>query len=140
MTIMGKKKTKTIAVYSANDRYPLAVKSLELSRDGANITVLGVFPKCDAKYAASTEQLYQYSSLLGAKMAVLYSETPALSIVERVKHEKARNVVISRNDKNGTARLIREILPEVNVIEVDENSDVVFNLLGMGLMQSALIN
>lgn len=117
---------KTMAVYSRSNQQQLASKALELAKtDKSELSVVSVFPECGGEYAEKTEQLYQYSSSIGAEMTVLYSSEPALALMKHVKHNKITNVVISESDTSGVAKLIQEVLPKVKVTVVpNESSNV----------------
>lgn len=117
---------KTMAVYSRSNQRRLTAKALELAEaDKSGLSVVSVFPECGGEYAERTEQLYQYSSSIGAEMTVLYSSEPALALMKHVKHNKITNVVISESDTSGAAKLIQEVLPKVKVTVVpNESSNV----------------
>lgn len=137
---MNNKKRKTVAVYSKFNQRHIAAKALEIAEtDGAEISVVGVFPECDVEYAESTEQLYQYSSSIGADMTVLYSTEPALALMEYVKNKRITDVIISESDTSGAANLIKEILPKVNVTVIPVKNESVCSLFAADLFCCALV-
>lgn len=132
-------KQKTMAVYSQSNQRQLTAKALELAEeDNTELSVVSVFPECGGEYAQKTEQLYQYSSSIGAEMTVLYSSEPALALMEHVKHNKITNVVISESNMSCAAKLIQEILPNVKVTVVPNESGSVCSLFAADLFCCAL--
>lgn len=130
---------RIIAIYSQDNQMQMAAKALELAEEGnAEVSVVGVFPECGVEYAEQTEQLYQYSSSIGADMTVLYSTEPALALMEYVKHKRITDVIISESDTSGAAKLIREILPKVNVMVIPAKNESVCNLFAADLLCCAL--
>ncbi len=130
---------KTMAVYSRNNQRRVADKALELAKaDNAELSIVSVFPECGGEYAMKTEQLYQYSSAIGAEMTVLYSSEPALALMKHIKHNKINNVVISENDTSGAAKLIQEVLPKVKVTVVPNECESVCSLFAADLFCCAL--
>ena len=130
---------KTIAIYSHDNQRQVAEKALELAEnENAGLSVVGVFPECGGEYAEKTEELYRYSSSIGAEMTVLYSTEPALALMEYVRYKKITDVIISESDESGAAKLINEILPKVNVIVVPVENSSVCNLFAADLLCCAL--
>lgn len=136
---MNDKKRKTIAVYSQDSQLGIAAKALKIAEaENAELSVVSVFPECGGEYAERTEQLYQYSSSIGADMTVLYSKEPALALMEHVRHKKVTDVIISESDTSGAAKLIKEILPKVNVTVINNDSGSVCNWFAADLLCCAL--
>ena len=132
-------KQKTIAVYSQGSQRQITAKALELAEeDNAELSVVSVFPECGGEYSQKTEQLYQYSSSIGAEMTVLYSSEPALALMKHIKHNNITNVVISESDTSGAAKLIQEILPKVRVTVVPNESSSVCSWFAADLFCRAL--
>lgn len=130
---------KTVAIYSQDNQRQIAAKALEIAEAGnAEVSVVGVFPECGVEYAEKTEQLYQYSSSIGADMTVLYSTEPALALMEYVRHKRITDVIISEGDTSGAAKLIGEILPKVNVIVIPMENGSVCNMFAADLLCCAL--
>ncbi len=130
---------KTVAVYSQSNQRQITAKALELAEsDNAELSVVSVFPECGGEYAEKTEQLHRYSSSIGAEMTVLYSSEPALALMKHVRNNKITNVVISESDTSGAAKLIKEILPEVRVTVVPNESGSVCSWFAADLFCCAL--
>lgn len=136
---MNENKRKTVAVYSQSNQRQIAAKALEIAEGGnACVSIVSVFPECGGEYAERTEQLYQYSSSIGADMTVLYSTEPALALMEHVRHKKITDVIISENDTSGAAKLIGEILPKVNVTVIPNEGESICNLFAADILCCAL--
>jgi K+-sensing histidine kinase KdpD len=136
---MNKKERKTVAVYSQDNQRQIAAKALEIAEAGnAEVSIVSVFPECDAEYAEVTENLYRYSSSIGAEMTVLYSTEPALALMEYVRHKKITDLIISESDTSGAAKLIGEIFPKVNITVVPTDNGSVCNLFAADLLCCAL--
>lgn len=130
---------KTVAIYSQDNQRQIAAKALEIAEAGnAEVSVVGVFPECGVEYAEKTEQLYQYSSSIGADMTVLYSTEPALALMGYVRHKRITDVIISESDTSGAAKLIEEVLPKVNVIVIPMENGSVCNMFAADLLCCAL--
>ena len=104
---------RAAAFYLEDSRDQLAAKLLALCRDdGDRMSVIGVFPECGQEYAERTEELFRYSSSIGANLTVLYSTQPAA----------VTDIIISEDDASGAARLFEKMLPEVSVTLVPPDS------------------
>jgi Osmosensitive K+ channel histidine kinase len=104
------------ALYLENSKGQLAAKLLALCRnEGDSMSVVGVFPECGEQYAERTEELFRYSSSIGANLTVLYSTQPAAALLEYVRSNAVTDVVISEADSSGAARLVSRLMPEVAV-------------------------
>lgn len=104
------------ALYLEDSRGQLAAKLLALCRDeGDRMSVVGVFPTCGKEYAQHTEELFRYSSSIGANLTVLYSTQPAAALLKYAGSHAVTDIVISESDTSGAARLISKMLPDVAV-------------------------
>ena len=114
-----------------------ALVSLSETEDAA-LSVVGVFPDCGGEYAERVEELYRYSSSVGASMTALYSEEPALALLDYVKHNRITDLMISEKDTSGAAKLIAEVLPKVNITKMPADRSSVLYLAGVDLLCCAL--
>ncbi len=107
---------RAAALYLEDSRGQLAAKLLALCRDdGDSMSVVGVFPECGGQYAERTEELFRYSSSIGANLTVLYSTQPAAALLEYVRENAVTDLVISEKDVSGAARLVSHMMPGVTV-------------------------
>ncbi|MBQ9901501.1 MAG: hypothetical protein IJM51_03835 [Clostridia bacterium] len=107
---------RVAALYLEDSRAQLAAKLLALCRDkGDRMSVVGVFPNCGEEYAERTEELFRYSSSIGANLTVLYSTQPAAALLKYAGSHAVTDIVLSENDTSGAARLITGMLPGVSV-------------------------
>jgi hypothetical protein len=107
---------KAAALYLEDSCGQLAAKLLALCRDeGDEMSVVGVFPACGEEYAERTEELFRYSSSIGANLTVLYSTQPAAALLKYAGSHAVTDIVISESDTSGAARLISGMLPDVAV-------------------------
>ena len=114
---------RAAAFYLEDSRGQLAAKLLALCRDkGDKMSVVGVFPNCGEEYAERTEELFRYSSSIGANLTVLYSTQPAAALLKYARSHAVTDIVISENDSSGAARLISVMLPDVSVTLVPSDS------------------
>ena len=110
---------RAAAFYLEDSRGHLAAKLLALCRDdGDKMSVVGVFPQCGQEYAERTEELFRYSSSIGANLTVLYSTQPAAALLKYAGSHAITDIIISESDTSGAARLIRRMLPGVSVFLV----------------------
>ena len=110
---------RAAAFYLEDSRGQLAAKLLALCRDeGDKMSVVGVFPSCGKEYAERTEELFRYSSSIGANLTVLYSTQPAAALLKYAGSHAVTDIIISESDTSGAARLIRRMLPGVSVFLV----------------------
>ena len=114
---------RAAAFYLEDSRDQLAAKLLALCRDdGDRMSVIGVFPECGQEYAERTEELFRYSSSIGANLTVLYSTQPAAALLKYAGSHAVTDIIISENDASGAARLFEKTLPEVSVTLVPPDS------------------
>ncbi len=115
---------RAAALYLEDSRGQLAAKLLALCRaDGDKMSVVGVFPKCGQEYAERTEELFRYSSSIGANLTVLYSTQPAAALLKYAGSHAVTDIIISESDTSGAARLISKMLPEVTLTLVPPDGD-----------------
>lgn len=115
---------KAAALYLEDSRGHLAAKLLALCRDdGDRMSVVGVFPNCGEEYAERTEELFRYSSSIGANLTVLYSTQPAAALLKYARSHAVTDIIISQNDTSGAAKLISRMLPDISLTLVPPDGD-----------------
>ena len=130
---------RAAAVYAPESRAQAAAALVSLSEtEDAALSVVGVFSDCGGENAERVEELYRYSSSVGASMTALYSEEPALALLDYVKHNRITDLMISEKDTSGAARLIAGVLPKVNVTVMPADRGSVLHLAGVDLLCCAL--
>ncbi|MBQ1440482.1 MAG: hypothetical protein IIZ08_01015 [Clostridia bacterium] len=124
---------KAAALYLEDSRGHLAAKLLALCRDdGDRMSVVGVFPNCGEEYAERTEELFRYSSSIGANLTVLYSTQPAAALLKYARSHAVTDIIISQNDTSGAAKLISRMLPDISLTLVPPDGDT-FSFITPGL-------
>ena len=82
-------------------------------------------------HAERTEELFRYSSSIGANLTVLYSTQPAAALLKYAGSHAITDIIISESDTSGAARLIETMLPEVSVTLVPPDGGT-FSLFAPG--------
>ena len=129
---------KAAAVYAPESRGQTAALLSMMETEGAALSVVGVFSDCGGENAERVEELYRYSSSVGASMTALYSDEPALALLDYVKHNRITDLMISEKDTSGAAKLIAEVLPKVNITKMPADRSSVLYLAGVDLLCCAL--
>ena len=129
---------KAAAVYAPESRGQTVALLSMMETEGATLSVVGVFSDCGGENAERVEELYRYSSSVGASMTALYSDEPALALLDYVKHNRITDLMISEKDTSGAAKLIAEVLPKVNITKMPADRSSVLYLAGVDLLCCAL--